>query len=291
MQPPLRHTLGVARCAPRRRLTAAALAAVVLVPISLAGCGSDANTDADYALPDGGLDVTSGAAQDVADTGAAPTDGAEAGSGTDAGVVDSGPPNAAPVFKPMQALILEQGSSTTLDLNPLLSDDHDAKHMLTISWSAKQVALQDPAGSHLLYVVAPTQWSGVEMIDLKVTDIGGLSAISTLTVTVTEVVVSQPKPPDTCGKVTFSIAAGQGDLEVLLSGTFNDWATIADKADKLADVAGTGVWSVEKKLTPGVHQYKFLVDGKWMADPDNPNQTPDGFGGQNSVIEVAPCAP
>jgi glycosidase len=34
-----------------------------------------------------------------------------------------------------------------------------------------------------------------------------------------------------------------------------------------------------------VVQYKFLLDGtRWIADPSNPNQAPDGFGGQNSVV-------
>ena len=32
--------------------------------------------------------------------------------------------------------------------------------------------------------------------------------------------------------------------------------------------------------------YKFVVDGVWMADPDNPNGSPDGFGGMNSVLKV-----
>ncbi|HVV86318.1 MAG TPA: alpha-amylase family glycosyl hydrolase [Kofleriaceae bacterium] len=30
--------------------------------------------------------------------------------------------------------------------------------------------------------------------------------------------------------------------------------------------------------------YKLFVDGQWLTDPANPRTTPDGFGGQNSVI-------
>jgi glycosidase len=32
--------------------------------------------------------------------------------------------------------------------------------------------------------------------------------------------------------------------------------------------------------------YKLIVDGVWMADPDNARSSPDGYGGRNSVIRV-----
>jgi glycosidase len=32
--------------------------------------------------------------------------------------------------------------------------------------------------------------------------------------------------------------------------------------------------------------YKFVVDGTWMADPANPRTSPDGFGGENSVVRI-----
>jgi glycosidase len=32
--------------------------------------------------------------------------------------------------------------------------------------------------------------------------------------------------------------------------------------------------------------YKFVVDGTWMADPANSRTSPDGYGGQNSVLRV-----
>lgn len=32
--------------------------------------------------------------------------------------------------------------------------------------------------------------------------------------------------------------------------------------------------------------YKFVVDGTWIADPENPRKSPDGFGGFNSVVRV-----
>ena len=32
--------------------------------------------------------------------------------------------------------------------------------------------------------------------------------------------------------------------------------------------------------------YKLVVDGDWISDPANPRTSPDGFGGQNSVVKV-----
>jgi glycosidase len=32
--------------------------------------------------------------------------------------------------------------------------------------------------------------------------------------------------------------------------------------------------------------YKFVVDGQWIADPDNPRKSPDGYGAFNSVVRV-----
>ncbi|MDP6947211.1 MAG: glycogen-binding domain-containing protein, partial [Myxococcota bacterium] len=74
--------------------------------------------------------------------------------------------------------------------------------------------------------------------------------------------------------------------EVLLSGTFNDWATDAEAATSLVQTAG-GVWTATVGLPGGVHQYKFIVDGQWMTDPSNEMEVDDGFGGTNSVLYVS----
>ena len=96
-------------------------------------------------------------------------------------------------------------------------------------------------------------------------------------------------PAEHCWKITFTITAGQNAQEVLLSGTFNDWAETAADADVLTDVDGDGVWKVTRHLEPGKHLYKFVVDGVWQADPTNPNKEKDGFGGYNSVVELDQC--
>ncbi len=237
---------------------------------------TDAANSADGALP--GQDVA--VAEVVADV-AAPLD---------VPPVDSGPQDAPPKWQPLTPLTLQQGAAATLDVNPLISDLEDGDADLKITWSAQHVALQDP-GSHVLYVVAPTTWVGTEQIAVTVHDTAGLTATETLTVTVTEVKVDPPQPVDTCGKLTFAVAAGKGQHTVLLSGTFNNWAATSPAADALTDPGATGTWKVEKTLKPGVYQYKFIVDGNWQPDATNPNQVPDGYGGKNSVVEVPQCQP
>lgn len=281
-----------------RSLGTAGLARVLTAALALVGCGSapaedklglpsedvvlDAKYKSDSASPP--QDVVQDLAEDTASQDAvqeiADADPPE----------DAAPANTPPQLQPLKPLTLAQGQSTTIDLNPLLYDAEDKKSALKLSWSAKHVGLKDP-GSHQLYVVAPTTWFGTETVDLTVKDLGGLTAVQPLQITVTEVKAPTPQPTQDCGTTEFSIAAGTAAKQVLLSGSFNGWASSADKADVLSDPKGTGTWSVQKKLAVGVYQYKFIVDGKWQADKANPNQTPDGFGGMNSVIEVKPCAP
>ncbi len=68
---------------------------------------------------------------------------------------------------------------------------------------------------------------------------------------------------------------------VHLAGSFTDWEreyTLQEKSP--------GVWSVVIPLSPGVHDYAFVVDGlEWRPDPSAPT-VDDGFGGQNSRLAV-----
>jgi len=66
---------------------------------------------------------------------------------------------------------------------------------------------------------------------------------------------------------------------VAWAGEFNGWNASATPMVRGAD----GVWSVVVPLGPGEHQYKFVVDGQWLADPENP-VTKGDFG--NSAVKV-----
>jgi hypothetical protein len=52
--------------------------------------------------------------------------------------------------------------------------------------------------------------------------------------------------------------------EVYLSGSFNDWSTGEVPMKK-----ETEGWRVQIRLVPGKYTYKYIVDGKWLSDPDN----------------------
>ena len=71
---------------------------------------------------------------------------------------------------------------------------------------------------------------------------------------------------------------------VHLTGEFLEWS---EQGVALQDPRGTGVWTVDLPLDPGVYQYSFVVDGReWRPDPLAVSQVDDGFGRQNSVVIV-----
>ncbi len=73
-----------------------------------------------------------------------------------------------------------------------------------------------------------------------------------------------------------------GARQVFLAGTFNNWAPAQDLMNETAP----GLWQLTIKLPDGQHQYKFVVDGQWRHDPNNPATTDDGYGGYNSVLVI-----
>lgn len=71
--------------------------------------------------------------------------------------------------------------------------------------------------------------------------------------------------------------------QVYAAGSFNGWNATADP---LHGPDEEGYYRLERPLAPGRYLYKFVINGNWQPDPENPNREPDGFGGHNSVIEV-----
>jgi len=67
--------------------------------------------------------------------------------------------------------------------------------------------------------------------------------------------------------------------EVYISGSFNNWAPRSFAMEWKNDG-----WEIKLCLPPGKHSYKFVVDGKWMIDPDNKLWEDNGHGNRNSVI-------
>ncbi|UCF07038.1 MAG: glycogen-binding domain-containing protein [bacterium] len=70
--------------------------------------------------------------------------------------------------------------------------------------------------------------------------------------------------------------------QVHLAGTMNGWSTTATPLSRDEE----GYWTVVLELGSGEHEYKFVVDGAWITDIDNPNTKSDPYGGMNSVVEI-----
>jgi hypothetical protein len=68
---------------------------------------------------------------------------------------------------------------------------------------------------------------------------------------------------------------------VALAGTFNEFNQSQLICGKEADG-----WICRVDLAPGKYTYKFVIDGDWILDPDNPSTEDDERGFTNSVIVV-----
>jgi 1,4-alpha-glucan branching enzyme len=84
-------------------------------------------------------------------------------------------------------------------------------------------------------------------------------------------------------RVTFSVRAEVGS-KVFLAGSFNNWDPTAKE---MVDKKGDGVFVVTLSLPVGSHQYKFVIDGTWCADPDCADWMQNDHGTLNSVKHVS----
>jgi hypothetical protein len=82
-------------------------------------------------------------------------------------------------------------------------------------------------------------------------------------------------------KVTFSYFAPAAQ-SVLLAGDFTGWDHSPLSLKKLK----TGTWKTTVALRPGEYQYRLLVDGQWIDDPQCRTRRPNQFGSQNCICVV-----
>jgi hypothetical protein len=97
-------------------------------------------------------------------------------------------------------------------------------------------------------------------------------------------VAEAPLPPATRSvKVSF-VLVDLGAKQVSLSGEFNGWSPNATPMRR----DSSGHWETTVDLAPGRYQYKFVVDGEWIPDPQAHEHVWNQHGTLNSVIEVRP---
>ena len=85
-------------------------------------------------------------------------------------------------------------------------------------------------------------------------------------------------------KQTFSCKAPAA-VQVLLAGDFTHWLQHPIPLQKHGDI-----WSATVSLTPGAHQYRFVVDGEWRDDPECKLRVPNCYGSENDLVEVGEAA-
>lgn len=84
------------------------------------------------------------------------------------------------------------------------------------------------------------------------------------------------RPKERC----FSLRPGAAAKEVFLAGDFTNWEPVAMARRE------DGSFALGVSLRRGRYEYKYIVDGQWIVDPDISLWAANPFGSVNSVIEV-----
>jgi chromosome partitioning protein len=82
-------------------------------------------------------------------------------------------------------------------------------------------------------------------------------------------------------EVDLSITAPDAK-EVFVAGDFNNWRV--DETSKMSQ--DNGSWHKKVKLSRGHYHYRFIVDGRWVEDPNNPHKETNPFGTLDSLLEI-----
>jgi hypothetical protein len=87
--------------------------------------------------------------------------------------------------------------------------------------------------------------------------------------------------PSLKGNITFRLQGFPDAKVVAIAGDFNNW----NQSQFLFSKEGSG-WVCRVNLPAGVYQYKFIVDGNWLIDPNNPKIVHDERGNENSLLRT-----
>jgi chromosome partitioning protein len=75
--------------------------------------------------------------------------------------------------------------------------------------------------------------------------------------------------------------------DVRIAGDFNGWVPDKGVRSLIESEGHARVWTKILRLAPGTYQYRYVVDGEWLADPENPEAISTAVGGRNSVLVVS----
>ena len=74
--------------------------------------------------------------------------------------------------------------------------------------------------------------------------------------------------------------------DVRIAGDFNGWVPDRGVRSLIASEGQERVWTKVLTLEPGTYQYRYVVDGEWREDPNNPQTAPGPTGQPNSILHV-----
>lgn len=80
---------------------------------------------------------------------------------------------------------------------------------------------------------------------------------------------------------TFRLQGYEDASSVAMVGELNQWNASADPLTRV-----DGGWARTGAYPAGRALYKYVIDGRWEADPANSNREADGYGGFNSVAMI-----
>lgn len=176
----------------------------------------------------------------------------------------------------------------TFEYQPLTGGKHEVYLAGDFnSWSDKDIKMKEDSGVYTTTVQLPKgkyeykfvvdgNWVTDENADEHVGDgFGGQNAI---------VYVGNKEDIDALYKVEFSYRPDkEGVNDVYLAGSFNGWNQKANQMEMNEE----GVYETTLLLKGGEYQYKFVVNGMdWVTDLSASRFADDGFGGQNSTLDV-----
>jgi chromosome partitioning protein len=74
--------------------------------------------------------------------------------------------------------------------------------------------------------------------------------------------------------------------DVRIAGDFNGWVPDKGVRSLIESEGPTRVWTKILQLPPGKYEYRYVVDGEWREDPENPEAVTSSVGGRNSLLVV-----
>lgn len=97
-------------------------------------------------------------------------------------------------------------------------------------------------------------------------------------------VANVPAAPDNALQYHQFLVVAPNARSIRLEGDFNDWDGAKTELTRSSD----GVWSASVLLRPGQYQYQFVIDDTLRVADEKAPRVPDGLGGENSVVTIAP---